>query len=152
VITGDPRSGLDPAHSRKEAVSAPSRDNLELVQAAFAAFAAGDVDAFNEVYAPDVVHTMPGTSQVSGAHRGLPAVLTFYGRLAELSNGTIRVEPETFYTDGEQRVLVVFHTTAERNGRRLDIREGVVITIADDKIVAIDGYQEDLEGYAAFWE
>src|SRR6478672_12913041 len=127
------------------------RHNIELVNAAYTAFGAGDVEAFRSLYADDVVHTLPGTSRVSGAHRGLPAVLAFYGRLAELSAGTVSVEPETFFSDGDDRILAIHHTTATRDGRQLDIREGIVITISNGKITALDGFQADLDEYEAFW-
>ncbi len=132
-------------------MSDTTRDNIELVRAAYAAFGAGDANAFGSLYSADVVHTLPGTSRVSGAHRGLPAVLAFYGQLAELSGGTVRVEPETFFTDGDRRVLAIHHATATREGRELDIREGIVITISDGRITALDGFQDDLDGYEEFW-
>ena len=55
-------------------------NNIELVRAAYAAFGAGDVDTFSRLYSADVVHALPGNSRVSGTHRGLPAVLGFYGQ------------------------------------------------------------------------
>ena len=127
-------------------------NNIELVRAAYAAFGAGDVDAFSRLYSADVVHALPGNSRVSGTHRGLPAVLGFYGQLAELSAGTIRVEPEAFFTDGDQRVVSVHHTTGTRNGRTLDMRESIVITIADGKITFLDGFFDGFDAYEAFWE
>jgi uncharacterized protein len=132
-------------------MSDAASNHIELVRAAYAAFGAGDMDAFNRLYSADVVHTLPGRSAVSGAHRGLPAVLGFYGQLAELSDNTIRVEPEALFTDGEQRVLGIHHTTATRNGRELDIREGIVITISDGKIATLDGFLDDFGVYEAFW-
>jgi ketosteroid isomerase-like protein len=132
-------------------MSDDAQNNIELVRAAYAAFAAGDADAFGRLYSADVVHTLPGSSVVSGAHRGLPAVLAFYGRLAELSDGTVRVEPEALFTDGDHRVLSIHHTSATRNGSDLDTREGIVITVAGGKITSLDGFQDDLDGYAAFW-
>jgi ketosteroid isomerase-like protein len=127
-------------------------NNIDLVRAAYAAFGAGDVDAFSRLYSAEVVHKLPGNSRVSGAHRGLPAVLGMYGQLAELSGGTIRVEPEAFFTDGDQRVVSVHHTTGTRNGRKLDMRESIVITISDGRITSLDGFFDGFDAYEAFWE
>jgi len=78
-------------------------------------------------------------------------VLTLYGRLAELTDGTLRIELEDLLTDGTDRVLAIHTATATRNGRRLEAREGLVVTVHDGKIVSLDDFFDDLERYDDFW-
>jgi uncharacterized protein len=126
------------------------RVEIELVRAAYAAFATGDMDAFGALYSDDVVHILPGKSRVCGNHRG-PGRARLLPRTRRALRRPIRVEPETFFTDGDRRVLVIHHTTATRDGRQLDIREGIVIMISDGKITALDGFLADFDQYEAFW-
>jgi ketosteroid isomerase-like protein len=64
-----------------------------LVRQVYAAFSSGDVGGLVELLLPEVVHRYPGANQLSGEHRGRDVVLTFYGRFAELTAGTLRVDP-----------------------------------------------------------
>ena len=126
-------------------------NDIELVRQAYQAFSAGDAATLSTLFADDVVHTFPGTSQISGAHEGLSAVLTLYGRLAELTGGTLRIELEDLLTDGTGRVLAIHTANATRNGQNLEAREGLVVTVHDGKIVSLDDFFDDLARYDDFW-
>ena len=126
-------------------------DNLELVRRAYAAFSAGDVDTLSGLMAPDIVHTVPGSSALSGAHKGLPDVLTLYGQLAERSAGTVRVELEDVLSDGGDRVIAIHLATAERAGKTLSAREALLFTIAGGKVAEIQDFFADIESNDLFW-
>ena len=44
--------------------------NLETVRKGYAAFSSGDMETLLALYADDAVHIVPGSSRVSGAHKG----------------------------------------------------------------------------------
>lgn len=126
-------------------------DNLEVVRRGYAAFSAGDMATLSELFAPDIVHVVPGSSQLAGAHKGPQNVLAMYGKLAELSGGTVRVELEDVLSDGGDRVVAIHRATAERNGQTLTEREALLFTIVDGKVAEIQDFFADIERNDSFW-
>jgi ketosteroid isomerase-like protein len=125
--------------------------NLDLVRRGYAAFSAGDVDTLRSVLASDVVHSVPGTSQISGDHKGVDSVLAFYGQLAELSGGTMTVELENVLSNGSDQVVSIHRSRATRNGQTLDQRESIVFTIRDGKVIELQDFFADIEANDRFW-
>jgi ketosteroid isomerase-like protein len=127
------------------------QDNLELVRRGYAAFSAGDTATLTALFTPDVVHHVPGSSPIAGAHKGAQNVLAMYGQLGELSGGTMRVELEDVLTDGGDHVIAIHRASAERNGKTLSIREALLFTIVDGKVAEIEDFFTDIDEADAFW-
>jgi len=127
------------------------KNNYDVVRRGYAAFSAGDTDTLTELFAPDIVHAVPGSSAVSGAHKGPQNVLAMYGKLAELSGGTVRVELEEVLSDGGSRVIAIHRTNAERNGQTLSVREALLFTIVDGKVTEIQDFFGNIEAVDSFW-
>jgi ketosteroid isomerase-like protein len=127
------------------------QENLDLVRRGYAAFSAGDAEGLMAVFAPDIAHIVPGSGPISGAHKGVEAVLALYGQLAERSNGTMRVDLETVTSDGGDRVVAIHTATAERNGATITQRDALLFTISDGKVVEIQDFMEDIDANDAFW-
>jgi uncharacterized protein len=128
-----------------------AQDNLELVRRGYAAFVAGDMDALLELFSPDIVQTVPGSSPLAGSHKGAENVLALYGQLFERSGGTLRVELEDVMSDGGDRVISVHQVTAERNGQTYSAREALVFTIVDGKVAEMQDFFTDIEASDSFW-
>lgn len=126
-------------------------ENFDLVRRGYAAFNAGDADTLIEVFAPDIVHAIPGSSAIAGTHKGTQDVLALYGRLAELSAGSVRVELEDVLSDGGNRVIAIHRTTAERNGQTMSEREALLFTIVDGKVTEIQDFFTDIDSFDSFW-
>ena len=126
--------------------------NLDLVREGYAAFSAGNADAFSAMLSPDCVYIVPGSAPVSGPHKGVNSVLSLFGQLAELSAGTIKVDLQDVLSDGGDRVIAVHRSTSTRpDGRSLETQEALLFTIADDKIVEIQAFFPDIAAYDAYW-
>jgi uncharacterized protein len=128
-----------------------TQDNLDLVRRGYAAFSAGDADTLTSIFSPDIVHSVPGTSSISGDHKGPQEVLAMYGQLAERSDGTVQVDLEDVLSDGDNRVISVHKATATRNGETLTEREALLFTIDGGKITEIVDFFGDIERNDAFW-
>jgi ketosteroid isomerase-like protein len=76
--------------------------NTDLVAKMYELFAKGDMDSIrNDIFAPNIVWTMPGRHPLSGRMEGVDAVLSFFGALfkagivvedahfGELDDGTV---------------------------------------------------------------
>src|SRR5438309_9703281 len=66
--------------------------NAALVERLYAAFDGKDVASLGKLIAEDAVWHVPGTSSVSGDHRGQAAIFAYFQKLAELTDGTFHEE------------------------------------------------------------
>ncbi|MDQ6727160.1 MAG: nuclear transport factor 2 family protein [Actinomycetota bacterium] len=124
--------------------------NATLVRRGYEAFNTGDIAAFAELLADDVVQHQPGDNPLAGDYEGRDAVLGFYGRLAEETAGTFRAELEQVLVNGS-RVVTVHHSTATRKGRALDCRTSLLFEIRDGQAIDIDTLDEDPDAWDRFF-
>jgi ketosteroid isomerase-like protein len=85
--------------------------------------------------APTVVVNVPGNNLISGEFSGREAVFARYGRLFQLTEGTMRAELEDVQVEGDHRVVATHHATAKRGGKSLGVRQKFAFTIEDGEIV-----------------
>ena len=118
--------------------------NLETVRAGYAAFVSGDMETLMSLYNDDAVHIVPGTSQVSGAHKGKESILGLYGKLFELSKGTLRIELEHVLSDGGDRVVAIHTSSLEKDGETFRQTEALLFTFVDGKVAEIQDFFADI--------
>ena len=114
------------------------------------AFRSGDMPALAALLSDDVVWRVPGKSFLARDYRGQDEVFGFFGRLIELTGGTFRVESLDMLANDAGGVFVD-RLTAERNGRRLDVRLLLHVTIRDGRIVEGRDYFHPEHLWDAFW-
>lgn len=122
-----------------------------LVRVGYAAFNAGDIETLKSVLAHDVVQSVPGGSAVSGEYKGLEAVLGYYGRLAEMTDGTFRADLIEAHGDGRGHVIAVHQITATRNGTTRVSRGSILFSFLHDKATDLLELRADLAGDDAFF-
>ena len=125
--------------------------DVALVRRGYDAFSTGDVATLSQIIAPDATQYQPGSGALAGEHKGLQAILEFYGRLAAGTDGSFRVELERLYTDGKGQVVATHRTTAQRAGRHLDTRASLTFTVVDGIARDIHGCQEEIDEWDEFW-
>lgn len=131
---------------------APADDKfMTLVRRGYAAFNTGDVDTLREVLSADVAQHVPGSSRLAGAYKGIDAVLGYYGKLAELTDGTFRADLVDVYGDGHGHVTAVHQITATRNGTTMITRGAILFTFLGDKATDLAEMHADLPADDAFW-
>jgi ketosteroid isomerase-like protein len=124
--------------------------NLQVMRAVLNAFQSGDGPALTRLFSTDIVWKVPGKSPMSADYRGQAEVFGFFGRLMESTAGTFRVQSIDMLANDAGGVFVD-RLTAERNGRKLDIRLLLHVTIRDGKIVeGIDFFHPEHQ-WDAFW-
>jgi len=124
--------------------------NVTLVRRGFEAFNAGDIATLTEMIATDAIQHMPGDNQLSGEHKGRDSILAMYGQMAELTNGTLRVDLEHVYAN-DHRAVAVYRAHGTRHGRMVEEKHALVFEIMDGKSIDMDDIA--LEGRVddAFW-
>jgi ketosteroid isomerase-like protein len=125
--------------------------NEDLVREAFAAFGRGDIDALaHQYFAENIRWHFPGRSAVAGDHEGPARVAEMFGRLADLSGGTHRIELHDVIGNDEH--VVALHTTrAERAGKKLEVNAIQVFHIHDGKVTEAWTQHGDLYSVDEFW-
>ena len=127
-----------------------THENGERLLGGFAAFAAGDLAALEELFAPDVEWTIPGRSRLAGTARGLPAVLELVRSFASLTDGTYAASPRWVLADDEHAV-VGYRASGSREGRTIDIEQALLCRFEDGRVVEVLGLPTDPDAFDAFW-
>ncbi len=123
-----------------------SHPDEELVRRGYDAFSKGDMQTLREVFHPDLVWHSPGRNQLAGDHRGVDAVLGFFGRTMELTSGTFRIEVHDVVANDEH-VVGLNSVAAEREGKSLRGTNTLVFHVRNGK--ATEVWQFWADQYAA---
>lgn len=125
--------------------------NADFIRRGFESFNAADIPGLTAIMDENCVQHMGGSNALfSGDHHGLDNVLAMYGRIGEASGGTFRADPEQIWAN-DDRIVVVYRGTAEREGKRLDMRNAIVFELRDGKIVELTDIPADADEQDAFW-
>jgi len=125
--------------------------NEDLVREGFAAFGRGDIDALRDRYfAGDIRWHVPGRGPVAGDYEGVAQVVEFFGRLVELSGGTLRLELHDVLANDEHAVAL-YTVRAEREGRRLEDNTVNTFHMRDGRVTEVWTNTPDLYATDEFW-
>jgi ketosteroid isomerase-like protein len=138
------------ARGRTTPVPAVEDRYLSLVRKGYNAFNTGDIEALTRLMSHDVIQHVPGDGPLAGDYKGIDAVLTYYARLGELTNGTFRAHLAEVHGDGHGHVTAVHVTTGTRNGVTLCSRGSILFTFLGDKVTDLLEMHADLAGDDAF--
>jgi uncharacterized protein len=122
----------------------------DVVRRGYDAFSKGDMQTLRELFDPDVVWHTPGRSQLAGDHRGVDAVLGFFGRTMELTGGTFRVEVHDVVANDEH-VVGLHEVIAEREGKPLRDRNILVFHVRDGRTSEVWQFWTDQYAADAFF-
>jgi ketosteroid isomerase-like protein len=125
--------------------------NEDTVRRGYEAFGQGDMDTLRSIMTPDVVHSVPGNSRVSGEHKGIDEVLGFYATLFELTGGTLKAEVQSTSADGPDKVVAVHKLNAQRGDKNYDRDETLVFTLVGGKISRLDEQHGDQGAFDDFF-
>ena len=125
--------------------------NVDLITRGFAAFNAADMTALAELLDDNVAQHMAGANPVfSGVHQGRDNVFAMYGRLGEVSGGTFRAELEHVWAN-DDTAIAIYRAIADRDGKRLDMRNALVFSISNGKVTKLVDMPDDVDAQDAFW-
>ena len=127
--------------------------NVGRVRDAYAAFAAGDLDAALKDLADGAVFHFGGEGPNSGDHRGRAAIDQALIANFELTGGTQVLDIREIYADDEHAVVVLRETATRTDGAQLDIDEVHVLKIdADGKFTDLWDLPTDPDVHDRFFD
>jgi ketosteroid isomerase-like protein len=116
--------------------------NEELLRRGYAAFASGDLETVQSLFADDIVWHSGGANQLTGEYVGHDEVMGYLLKLNEFTGGTFWIEVhEILANDMHGMVLVTVH--GERDGQTLAAREVNIWHIEDGKAREFWSFAED---------
>ncbi len=125
--------------------------NISIMRTYLDALSKGDMEKIGKLLDDDVIWHQPGSSQLSGLHRGKQNLFAHLGRFMELSGNTFRMTEVGSVMANENMVAATLHFMAERPGRTLSMDGVDVMRIADGKIKEVWLYSGDQAAEDAFW-
>jgi uncharacterized protein len=125
-------------------------DNVAIMRRAYNAFNTGDINTLTELMDETVWH-LPGRGSMAGDYQGRGATLAYFGQLAQESGGTFRAELQHMAADGDNRVVGIQRSTADRDGKHLDVADCIVFELKDGKVTDGREHFEDLYAWDEFW-
>lgn len=125
--------------------------NAELLQRAYDAFRAGDMQTLGDMMADDVVWHVSGTSAISGTYKGKEDTFAYFQRLGERSGGSFSFDVHDIVANDDHTVgLIAVH--AERDGKQFDDQAVMVFHIDDGRVTSQWTYSYDQQASAEFWD
>lgn len=114
------------------------------------AFRDRDVDPMREIFADDVVWHVGGRSAIAGDYRGLGEILGLFARVAELSDGSYRIELEWVLGD-DSHGSALYRATGRRGEREIDIFQIGALRFEDGHVAEVTIVPFDQYAFDEFW-
>ena len=110
-----------------------------------------DLDAGKKFFSKDLLYRFPGRSPIAGEYRGIEEFFKVLNLMKDMTAGTLTIKPQIVMANDEA-VMVYAHTTAQREGRTLDIDQVNLYRFNEDGII-FEGriIPVDLYAYDSFW-
>jgi ketosteroid isomerase-like protein len=125
-----------------------SQENVEIVRTLFEVWNAGDMDAFRELLAPDVILRNPEGWPEPGPFVGREAVMRQFEQLRETWD-TDALELISDFIDVGDRVAVRFVWHAAGHGPQANMELTGVYTVRKGKLLAIENSWDHAEALEA---
>ena len=125
--------------------------NEDLVRQGYRAFGEGDMDTLRSLFAADAVHVATGNNPLAGEYKGVDAILGYYGKLFELSNGTFAAELKSVRVEGDDTVVATHRDKGQRGDKTLDQDETLTFTISGGEFTRLVETHSDEAAYDTFW-
>ena len=125
-----------------------SQENVEIDQATFKAWNAGDMDALRDLYAPDIIMRTPEGWPEPGPFVGREAVMRQLEQLRDTWDADA-VEVISDYVDVGDRVAVRMVWHGEGRGPETNIEFTNVVTVRNGKIVFIEFFWDHAQALQA---
>jgi len=125
-------------------------DNEAVVRRIFDAFARKQGFALRDLFASDVVWTVPGDGVMAGVYRGREEIFRFLARLPRETGGTYASRLIDVLASAH-RAAALYRASGERHGRRLDIDQVLLFRLEDGLVSEVLALPSDPAAFEGFW-
>ena len=124
--------------------------NVELTRRGYEAFAKGDLAALSELLAGNVIWHVQGVGPLSGTYNGRDETFGFFGRLAEETGGTFRLDVHDVLANDEHAVALRT-LSASRGNKSIEVPVANVSHMRDGKVTEFWATTTDPQASIDFW-
>jgi uncharacterized protein len=128
-----------------------AEENVAIMRRAYEAFNKGELETLTEIFDEGAVWHLPGRSSMAKDYQGREAILAYFGQLGQETGGTFRAELDDLLADGDDRVVGIHRSTAERDGKQLSVGDCIVFQLQDGRITDGREHFHDLYAWDEFW-
>jgi ketosteroid isomerase-like protein len=114
-----------------------SEENVEIVRAASGAWNAGDMDAFREMHAPDVILRPENDWPEPGPYIGREAVMRFYEQLRDTWDADT-IELTRDFSHAADRVVARWVWHGQGHGPESNIEVTAIYTVRNGKVREVE--------------
>ena len=130
--------------------SANDAQNIAIIRRGYEAFAKGDIQTLQTLFSPNANWRQAEVGVLKGNYEGAPAILQFFGQLAQETQGSLHVEPQAMAATGDH-VFVWERFTGKRKGETLDTTEVTIFKLDNGIVTEAINFQSDHTAVAKFW-
>ena len=124
--------------------------NVELARRGYDAFAKGDLATLTELIADDATWHALGVGPLSGTYHGRDEIFGFFGRLAEETGGTFRMDVHDVLANDEHAVVLCM-LSASRGSKSIQVPVANVSHMRDGKVTEFWTSTTDPQAGIDFW-
>jgi uncharacterized protein len=125
-----------------------SNSNEHALKTAYAEVGRGNIDALMRLLSNEIVWCVSGQSPLAGDYRGKDGVLHFFARMAELYQGTLRLEVQDILAN-ERRGIVLTAENFVHDSAHVAYRSVHHFEFRDGKCWLFHALQDD--AYNGYW-
>jgi uncharacterized protein len=115
--------------------------NVKIIRDYQAAMAKGDFAVGATVFDANVVYTVPGNNVLSGVYKGPQAVMSYLGKLMEITRGTYGISEMHWLVNENNQVVLFIKNYADLNGKHLEWEETILFEFKNGKKYRIEHFQ-----------
>jgi ketosteroid isomerase-like protein len=131
-------------------MSATETQNVAVIKRGYEAFAKGDIATLKTLFAPNATWRSVPTGVLPGNYKGAQAILEFFGRLAQETDGSVRAELQTIAASGDH-VFALHRNKGARKGSALDEESVLVFKLDKGVVTEVAEFRYDQPAEAKFW-
>ena len=125
-----------------------SQENVEVVQASFDVWNAGDMHAYGELFDTDAEVHPPARWPEPGPFVGRDAVIRFFEQARDAWDGD-KTEPIGDFVDAGDRVVTRFAWSARGRGPAAVMEISAVVIVRDGMVLSVSFFWDHAEALAA---
>ena len=95
------------------------------------------MDTLIEIFDESVVWHLPGRSSMANDYQGRDATLAYFGQMGQETGGTFQAELQHLLADDDDRVVGIQRSTADREGKHLDVGNCIVFQLKDGRVLTV---------------
>jgi ketosteroid isomerase-like protein len=123
--------------------------NVARINDVYAAMGKGDLAALHDMFAEDLVWHDCGRNQLSGDYRGREGVFQYFGKVMEVTEGSLHIELHSVLADDEHGVALMT-ISATRGQQSLNVNAVDVMHLHDGKVAEVWAIPTDQYTYDEF--